>query len=115
VAVIDSSPLINLAHLNLALELANFFDRVYVPRAVHRELNRKGRFRYRLNKLYATGVFERCAAADATNVSSCGPNWMKANLKRVFKRRRGTLTHSSAMTGTPALLRSEWAENLSER
>jgi uncharacterized protein len=68
IAVIDSSPLINLAHLNLALELASFFDRVYVPRAVQRELNRKGRFRYRLKKLYATGVFERCATADATNV-----------------------------------------------
>jgi len=50
------------------MELANFFDRVYVPRAVQRELNRKGRFRYRLNKLYATGVFERCTSADATNV-----------------------------------------------
>lgn len=68
IAVIDSSPLINLAHLNPALELANFFDRVYVPRAVQRELNRKGRFRYRLKRLYATGVFERCATADATNV-----------------------------------------------
>lgn len=45
-----------------------FFDRVYVPRAVQRELNRKGRFRYRLKKLYATGIFERCATADATNV-----------------------------------------------
>jgi len=67
-AVIDSSPLINLAHLNLALELANFFDRVYVPRAVQQELNRKGRFRYRLKKLYATGIFERCRTADATNV-----------------------------------------------
>ena len=67
-AVIDSSPLISLAHLNLALELANFFDRVYVPRAVQRELNRKGRFRYRLNRLYSTGLFERCATADVTNV-----------------------------------------------
>ena len=72
-AVIDSSPLINLAHLNLALELANFFDRIYVPRAVQRELNRKGRFRYRLNKLYATGIFERCNAADATNVNLLRP------------------------------------------
>lgn len=68
IAVIDSSPLINLAHLNLEMELANFFDRVYVPRAVHRELNRKNRFRYRLKKLYATGIFERCTTADATNV-----------------------------------------------
>ena len=67
-AVIDSSPLIKLTHLNLALELANYFDRIFVPRAVQRELNRKGRFRYRLNKLYATGIFVRCAIADATNV-----------------------------------------------
>jgi len=67
-AVIDSSPLINLTHLNLALELASFFDKVYVPRAVQRELNRKGRFRYRLNKLYATGFFERCATGDEINV-----------------------------------------------
>ena len=67
-AVIDSSPLINLAHLNLALELSMFFDRVYVPRAVQREVNVKGRFRYRLKKLYGTGFFERCAIADETNV-----------------------------------------------
>lgn len=39
-----------------------------MPRAVQRELNRKGRFRYRLKKLYGTGIFERCATADATNV-----------------------------------------------
>src|SRR5207245_1060482 len=67
-AVIDSSPLINLAHLNLALDLSMFFDRVYVPRAVQREVNVKGRFRYRLKKLYATGFLERCATADETNV-----------------------------------------------
>ena len=67
-AVIDSSPLINLVHLNLALELPLFFDRVLVPRAVQREVNLKGRFRYRLRKLYATGFFERCVTADATNV-----------------------------------------------
>jgi len=41
---------------------------VYVPRSVQRELNRKGRFRYRLNRLYQTGFFARCWAADATNV-----------------------------------------------
>ena len=45
-----------------------FFDRVYVPRAVQREVNIKGRFRYRLKKLYATGFFERCMTADETNV-----------------------------------------------
>jgi len=68
IAVIDSSPLINLTHLELARHMALFFDRVYVPRAVQREVNRKRRFRYRLNKLYRTGLFTRCAAADLTNV-----------------------------------------------
>lgn len=41
---------------------------MYVPRAVQQELNRKGRFRYRLNKLYRTGFFTRCMTADAFNV-----------------------------------------------
>jgi uncharacterized protein len=68
IAVIDTSPLIHLAHLNLASDLSLFFDRVYVPRAVQEELNRKGRFRYRLNKLYKTGFFARCAVADPYNV-----------------------------------------------
>jgi uncharacterized protein len=67
-AVIDSGPLINLVHLDLALQLPVFFERVYVPRAVQREVNVKGRFRYRLRKLYATGFFERCVTADETNV-----------------------------------------------
>jgi len=67
-AVIDASPLINLAHLGLARDLALFFDRVYVPRAVQEELNKKGRFRYRLNKLYNTGFFARCVTADRFNV-----------------------------------------------
>jgi predicted nucleic acid-binding protein len=65
---VDSSPLISLTHLGLARELVLFFDIVYVPRSVQQELNRKGKFRYRLNKLYKTGFFARCAAADATNV-----------------------------------------------
>jgi hypothetical protein len=56
--VVDTSPLIN-PHLNLASELALFFDRVF---------DRKGRFRYRLNKLYRTGFFTRCKAAGAFNV-----------------------------------------------
>jgi predicted nucleic acid-binding protein len=68
IAVVDASPLIALTHLNLARELDLFFDRVYVPRAVQEELNKKGRFRYRLNKLYGTGFFTRCMAADAFNV-----------------------------------------------
>lgn len=69
IAVIDSSPLINLTHLDLAGKLSQFFNRVYVPSAVQREVNRKGRFRYRLNKLYRTGFFARCTAVDKTNVS----------------------------------------------
>lgn len=68
IAVIDTSPLINLAHVGLARELALFFDRVPVPRAVQEELNKKGRFRYRLNKLYGTGFFARCMTADTFNV-----------------------------------------------
>jgi len=68
IAVVDASPLINLTHLGLARELALFFDIVYVPRAVQRELNEKERFRYRLNKLYKTGFFARCAVGDATNL-----------------------------------------------
>jgi predicted nucleic acid-binding protein len=64
IAVVDTSPLINLTHLNLARDLALFFDRVYVPRTVQHELNKKARFRYRLNRLYHTGFFTKCVAAD---------------------------------------------------
>ena len=58
----------SLVYLGLAAELPLFFDRVRVPRAVHREVNKKGRFRYRLNKLYQIGFFLRCNVADETNV-----------------------------------------------
>ena len=68
IAIIDSSPLINLSHLDLARDLALFFDRVYVPRAVQEELNKKARFRYRLNRLYRGGFFARCMTADIYNV-----------------------------------------------
>jgi hypothetical protein len=68
IAVVDASPLINLTHLNLARDLALFFDRVYVPRAVQKEVNKKGRFRYRLNRLYRDGFFTRCMTVDAYNV-----------------------------------------------
>src|SRR4029077_750609 len=67
-AVIDSGPLINFVHLELAGELAVYFDAIYVPRAVQFEVNRKQRFRYRLQKLYKTGVFIRCVVADEVNV-----------------------------------------------
>jgi predicted nucleic acid-binding protein len=68
IAVVDSSPLICLSHLGLAAELSRLFDIVYVPRVVHTEVNRKSRFRHRLKKLYHTGRFLRCRAADVTNV-----------------------------------------------
>lgn len=67
-AVIDSSALMSLVHLGLAAELPVFFDGVRVPAAVQKEVNRKQRFRYRLNKLYRTGFFSRCNTADETNV-----------------------------------------------
>ncbi|HEX4594668.1 MAG TPA: hypothetical protein VH157_10355 [Bryobacteraceae bacterium] len=68
IALVDASPLINLTHLNLAGDLSLFFDRVYVARAVQKEVNEKGRFRYRLNKLYRSGFFTKCIAADSYNV-----------------------------------------------
>jgi predicted nucleic acid-binding protein len=68
IAVIDSSPLIHLVHLELAQELTFFFDVVYVPTAVQREVNSKHRFRYRLKKLYRTGVFQRCTSADSVRL-----------------------------------------------
>lgn len=67
-AVIDSGPLINLAHLELARDLSQFFDVVMVPRNVQREVNRKHRFRYPLRKLYSSGRFARCFSADRSNV-----------------------------------------------
>lgn len=63
IAVIDSSPLIHLAHLELAQELTLFFDLIFVPSAVQREVNRKHQFKYRLRKLYRTGIFQRCPTA----------------------------------------------------
>lgn len=67
-AVIDSSPLINLVHLGLATKLSQFFDVVYVPRRVQVEVNRKARFRYKLNKLYRTAIFQKCVVVDEANV-----------------------------------------------
>jgi predicted nucleic acid-binding protein len=68
IATVDSSTLINLTHLELIRELSLFFDIVYVPRAVQSEVNRKGRFRHRLNNLYEGSILRKCATADETNV-----------------------------------------------
>ena len=35
---------------------------------VHEEVNKKGKFRHRLNKLYKTGFFQQCACADDTRL-----------------------------------------------
>jgi hypothetical protein len=68
IAVVDSSALINLTELGLATKLSLYFDTVFVPNAVQREVNRKARFRYRLKALYRTRTFQRCRAADVVNV-----------------------------------------------
>lgn len=67
-AIVDSSPLINLVHLELADKLDLYFERIYVPRMVQREVNRKSRFRYRLNKLYSKGAFQKCVVVEAMSV-----------------------------------------------
>jgi predicted nucleic acid-binding protein len=67
-AVIDSGPLINLAHLELVIPLSLFFDVIYIPISVQREVNVKHRFRYRLRKLFESGRFARCMSADKVNV-----------------------------------------------
>ena len=68
-AVIDSTPLINLVHLELVTELSVFFDIIYVPHHVQTEVNRKHRFRYLLRDLLDRSILQRCATADRTNVA----------------------------------------------
>jgi predicted nucleic acid-binding protein len=67
IAIIDSSCLICLLHLNLASKLPLYFDAVYVPRSVQTEFNRKHRSRYRLNKLFRAGILRKCTGKDETN------------------------------------------------
>lgn len=67
-AVIDSSPLINLIHLGLASKLSVYFDVIYVPREVHREVSRKKTSRRVLEKLYRGSPFERCNVGNQSNV-----------------------------------------------
>ena len=73
IAVIDSGPLINLVHLELAKELAFYFDLIYVPRAVQLEVNQTQRFRYRLQKLFKTRIFVKCSCSDKWNVELLRP------------------------------------------
>ena len=67
-AIIDSGPLVCLVHLSLAPTLSEFFDLIYVPSAVQREVGVKHRFRHRLRRLYERGRFDRCPTADHTLV-----------------------------------------------
>ena len=67
IAIIDCSCLICLVHLNLASKLALYFDVIYVPRNVQIEFKKKHRSRYRLNKLFESGVFRKCMCKDETN------------------------------------------------
>lgn len=67
-AVIDSSPLINLIHLGLASKLSAYFDVVYVPREVHKEVSRKRTSRRVLEKLYGGSPFEKCDVGNQDNV-----------------------------------------------
>ncbi len=48
--------------------LSQFFDVIYIPMSVQREVSVKHRFRYRLRKLYDSGLFARCTSADKVNV-----------------------------------------------
>src|SRR5260370_24877719 len=55
-------------HLDFVRDLSHFFDMIYVPRSVHREVNRKGKFRNTLRKLYDAGLLHRCTTTDRTNL-----------------------------------------------
>lgn len=67
IAIIDSSCLISLVHLDLASKLTLYFDVIFVPRSVQIECNRKHRCRYRLNKLFEAGALQKCISKDDTN------------------------------------------------
>ena len=66
-AVIDSTALIYLTHLDLTLKLSQFFDVVLVPDLVEKEVNRKHRFRYRMKSFYESGVLEKCKISNEWN------------------------------------------------
>ena len=93
IAVVDSTPLIHLVHLDLCGEISLFFDVVYVPTAVQREVNRKNRFRYRLKKLYETGYFVRCATANAYNVKLLKPDVEEGEAEALIQAQEKTATH----------------------
>ncbi len=94
VAVIDSPALINLAHLGLASKLAIYFTVVYVPRRVQTEVNKKTKFRHRLNKLYHGDFFKGATAPTKPAFDSGLPISMPEKPKRWFKLRKKALVSS---------------------
>ncbi|MGB9235468.1 MAG: hypothetical protein WCC04_13730 [Terriglobales bacterium] len=95
-AIIDSGPLISLTHLDLAEALSLYFDTVLVPKAVQIEVNRKHRFRYRLNKLYKTGIFASCRSADEWNVQLLRPLVDEGEAEGLIQAQEG---HAAAFIG----------------
>lgn len=68
-AVIDTSCLLFLDHLDLLPILNIRYDKVYIPRYVYQEASRKQRKRHRLRRLIQThGFLEICSATSAIDV-----------------------------------------------
>jgi uncharacterized protein len=68
-AVIDTSCLLFLDHLDLVPSLSIRYNKVYVPRYVFQEACRKQRKRYRLRRLIAQhGFLEICSVSSDTEV-----------------------------------------------
>jgi predicted nucleic acid-binding protein len=97
IAIIDSSCLICLVHLNLASKLALYFDVIYVPRNVQIEFNRKHRSRYRLNKLFEAGILRKCMCKDETNFRLLTAELDAGEAEGL--RRNGEPSFSSSMSG----------------
>lgn len=92
-ALIDSSSLRALAFLDLATQLSWFFSAVYVPKQVQAELSRKHRFRHRLNKLYATGIYRRCLVANRVNVRLLIPQLDEGEAEGIIQAQENGIRH----------------------
>ena len=92
-AIIDSSSLLAVAHLNLSIKLSLFFDVIHVPRQVQVELNKKHKFRHRLNKLYDTRIYKRCLKADRTNVRLLMPPLNEGEAEGIIQAQENGIDH----------------------
>lgn len=92
-AVIDSSSLLAITHLSLSTELSLFFDVIVVPRQVQVELNKKHKFRHRLNKLYDTRIYKRCLGADRTNVRLLMPPLNEGEAEGIIQAQENGIDH----------------------